>query len=211
MGWPREQVLNVPIACRRYGPSKSSSLPSTDGSFTLTASMTVLREKLGTNSMIVQPTCRGLCREPFFWSSCSVHRCWRFRERLLCIDRVRYVWSGTICGLSVGCVWHVGPVSPAGCTSIRITAMRNQLGVEALKSRYVTSHLRAQCEPCIRRVSLFIVSTVFLKLEHFTIMNYILYSKNLCDNSLLCGLCIYDILLCNYYFCNNTPWWSWWE
>jgi hypothetical protein len=41
-------------------------------------------------------------------------------ERLLCVDRMRYVWSGTICGLSVGCVWHVGLVSHAGCISIRI-------------------------------------------------------------------------------------------
>jgi hypothetical protein len=33
------------------------------------------------------------------------------------VDRVRYVWSGTIHGLSVGCVWR----TPAGCTLIRIT------------------------------------------------------------------------------------------
>jgi hypothetical protein len=34
------------------------------------------------------------------------------RERLLCVDHVRYVWFGTIRGLSVGCVWHVGQVFP---------------------------------------------------------------------------------------------------
>jgi hypothetical protein len=33
-------------------------------------------------------------------------------ERLLYVDHVRYVWSGTIRGLSVGCVWHVGRVFP---------------------------------------------------------------------------------------------------
>jgi hypothetical protein len=33
-------------------------------------------------------------------------------ERLLCDDLVRYVWSGTIRGLSVGCVWRVGRVFP---------------------------------------------------------------------------------------------------
>jgi hypothetical protein len=42
-------------------------------------------------------------------------------EKLLCIDRVRDVWSRTIHGLSVGCVWHIGLVSPVKCTSIRIT------------------------------------------------------------------------------------------
>jgi hypothetical protein len=31
-------------------------------------------------------------------------------ERLLCVDHVRYVWSGTICRLSMGCVWRVGQV-----------------------------------------------------------------------------------------------------
>jgi hypothetical protein len=34
------------------------------------------------------------------------------RERLLCIDRMRYVWSRTIRGLSMGCVWRVGQVFP---------------------------------------------------------------------------------------------------
>jgi hypothetical protein len=42
-------------------------------------------------------------------------------EKLLYTDYVRYVWSGTIRELSVGCVWCVGLVPPVGCTSIRIT------------------------------------------------------------------------------------------
>jgi hypothetical protein len=41
-------------------------------------------------------------------------------ERLLCANRVRYVWSAVICGLSVESVWRVGQCSVAGCTSIRI-------------------------------------------------------------------------------------------
>jgi hypothetical protein len=49
-----------------YGPSKTSSLPSTEGGFTPTASMAVLGEKLGTDPWIGQPTCSRLCREPFF-------------------------------------------------------------------------------------------------------------------------------------------------
>jgi hypothetical protein len=47
---------------------------------------------------------------------------WWLRERLLCVDRVRYVWLTVTHVLSVGSVWHVGQVSPAGCTSIRIIA-----------------------------------------------------------------------------------------
>jgi hypothetical protein len=34
--------------------------------FAPTASMAILREKLGTIPWIGQPTCRGLCRESFF-------------------------------------------------------------------------------------------------------------------------------------------------
>jgi hypothetical protein len=49
-----------------YGPSKPSSLPSTEGGFTLIASMVALGEKLGTDQRIDQPACYGLCREPFF-------------------------------------------------------------------------------------------------------------------------------------------------
>jgi hypothetical protein len=84
--------------------------------------MVVLEEKLDMDPWISQPVCCVLCQEPFFGSSCSVHRCSRLRERLLYVDRVRYVWSGTIRGLSMGCVWRVGRVFPAGCTSIRIAA-----------------------------------------------------------------------------------------
>jgi hypothetical protein len=58
--------LNVLIACQRYGPSKPSSLPSTEGGFTPTTLMAVLREKLGTDLWIGQLSCCGLGREPFF-------------------------------------------------------------------------------------------------------------------------------------------------
>jgi hypothetical protein len=47
-------------------PGKPSSLPSIEGGFTPTASMTGLGEKLGTNLQIGQPTCCGLCQKPFF-------------------------------------------------------------------------------------------------------------------------------------------------
>jgi hypothetical protein len=42
-------------------------------------------------------------------------------KRLLDVDHMRYVWSWTIRGLSVGSVWRVGWVFPTGCTLIRIT------------------------------------------------------------------------------------------
>jgi hypothetical protein len=49
-----------------YEPSKPSSLISTEGDFTPTASMVDSGEKLGTDSRIGQPSCCGLCRESFF-------------------------------------------------------------------------------------------------------------------------------------------------
>jgi hypothetical protein len=58
----------------------------------------------------------------FHRSSDSVHLYWQLHKRLLCIDRVRYVWSGTIHRLGVGCMWRVGRVSPVGCTLIQIAA-----------------------------------------------------------------------------------------
>jgi hypothetical protein len=62
-------------------------------------------------------------------SSGSIQICQRLCGRLLCVDHMRYVWSGTILGLNVGCVWHVGWVSPAECTLIRIAVT---LGYEEL-------------------------------------------------------------------------------
>jgi hypothetical protein len=64
--------------------------------------------------------------------------------------------------------------------------------------------LGLNASPYIRRDCLVIASAVFSKLEHFTIMNSMLYSKNLCNNSLLYGLCVCDVLLCNYYLCNDA-------
>jgi hypothetical protein len=63
---PSEQVLNITIACRCYGPGKPSSLTSTEGGFTFTASMDGSEEKLGTDPLIGQPSCYGLCQEAFF-------------------------------------------------------------------------------------------------------------------------------------------------
>jgi hypothetical protein len=58
--------LNIPIACRRYGSGKPSTLPSIEGGFTPTTSMVVLGEKLGMDLWIGQLACCGLGQEPFF-------------------------------------------------------------------------------------------------------------------------------------------------
>jgi hypothetical protein len=63
---PREQVLNVPIAYWCYGPSKPSSLTSTEGGLTPTTSIIGLREKLGMNPWMGKPSCCRLGREPFY-------------------------------------------------------------------------------------------------------------------------------------------------
>jgi hypothetical protein len=63
---PREQVLNVPIACRRFGPISPVAGCQQKVCFAPTASMAILGEKLGRNPWIGQPVCYGLCREIFF-------------------------------------------------------------------------------------------------------------------------------------------------
>jgi hypothetical protein len=58
--------LNVPIACRRYGLSKPSSWLSTEAYLFPTASLVIMREKLGTDLWTSQPTWCGLGQEPLF-------------------------------------------------------------------------------------------------------------------------------------------------
>jgi hypothetical protein len=65
MGWPHEQVLNIPIACWLYEPSKPSSLPLTKPWLKPTALLVGLGEKLNTDPWMGRPTCCGLYREPF--------------------------------------------------------------------------------------------------------------------------------------------------
>jgi hypothetical protein len=81
--------------------------------------------------------------------------------------------------------------------------MGSQLGAEALKSCHGTSHLRARCEPFIIELAFVSLPLCFRKLEHFTMLNFMLQFKNLCNNSLLCGLGVCDVLLYNYYFSND--------
>jgi hypothetical protein len=121
---PCEQVLNVPIACQRYETGKPSSWSSTDDWLCPHYFNGCLGRETrygpADRSTDVLWIVSGVL---FLRSTGPSQLCWWLRKRLLCVDCVRYVWSGTIRGLSVECMWRVGQVSPAGCTSIRITAI----------------------------------------------------------------------------------------
>jgi hypothetical protein len=106
-----------------YEPSKSSSLMSIEGDFTLTASMAGSGEKLGTNPWIGQPSCCGLCRESFFsgavdlsidvddfMKSCYTWTTWDTYDRESYVD-----WAWKACDVLVR-------FSPVGCTLIWIAS-----------------------------------------------------------------------------------------
>jgi hypothetical protein len=65
-GLAHEQVLNVSIACRCYGPGKPSRWLSTKSCLFSTTSLAVVGEKLGTDPRIRRSSSYGLCWEPFF-------------------------------------------------------------------------------------------------------------------------------------------------
>jgi hypothetical protein len=63
---PHKQVLNVPIAYQRYGPSKLSSWLSIEPCLFPTTLLAVMGEKLGMDPRTDQPTCCRLGQEPSF-------------------------------------------------------------------------------------------------------------------------------------------------
>jgi hypothetical protein len=71
-----EQVLNIPIACRWYGPSKPGSMPSTSVWLKRTASMTVLGEKLRRVPWTTQPSWEVEPEALFLGTSASVQPYW---------------------------------------------------------------------------------------------------------------------------------------
>jgi hypothetical protein len=82
--------------------SKSSSLSSTEVWLKPTASLVGWGEKLGTDPCIGQPRVLWIMSGALFLGGSEI--CPNLSvtlKRLLCIDRVRYVWSGTIHRLSL--------------------------------------------------------------------------------------------------------------
>jgi hypothetical protein len=107
---PREQVLNVQIGYRWYGPGKPSSLLPTD------VWLSPLLHWLARERTWVW-TCEsdGQCAVDYVGSPFSREQ-WLYptlsmtREGLLYVHHVRYVWSRAIRGPSVESMWRVGPV-----------------------------------------------------------------------------------------------------
>jgi hypothetical protein len=127
---PHEQVFNIPITCWWYESSKPSNLISIEGGFTPSASMAGSREKLGMDPWIGRPSYCGLYREPFFSGVVTLYIAFDdFTKGYYALTmwdtyglRTYANWAWDACGVLVG-------FSPAGCTSIWITAT---LGYEYL-------------------------------------------------------------------------------
>ncbi len=118
---PREQVLNVPIACWWHVPSKPSSSLSTEVWLKITASFVGLWEKLGTDPQIDRPTCWRLCREPFFSGAVALSN---IVDDLMKGCHVRGLLAGSIRVVYRDWrekhTWCVYQISPVGCTTIQI-------------------------------------------------------------------------------------------
>jgi hypothetical protein len=63
---------------------------------------------------------RGGVGSTFSQEQCICPTLLMTHKRLLYTDHVRHVWSRTIHGLSMGCVWRADWVFPTGCTLIQI-------------------------------------------------------------------------------------------
>jgi hypothetical protein len=101
---PREQVLSVPIACYWYGPSKPSSLSSTDA---------WLKRETGYGPVNRSASVLWIVSgAPFLESSGIRPNLSVTRERLLYVDHVRYVWLRSIHRPSMENVWCVGQIFP---------------------------------------------------------------------------------------------------
>jgi hypothetical protein len=71
---PRLQVLNIPIVCRCYGPSKPSCWLSTEACLFPTTLLAIVGEKLGTDPRIRQSSSCGLCQEHFFLRALDLYK-----------------------------------------------------------------------------------------------------------------------------------------
>jgi hypothetical protein len=84
------------------------------------------------------------------------------------------------------------------------------LGVSSLKSHCGLRIIWLDADPCIVVLVLYRFHYVF-KTWTLHYVEFCCNPRTYCNNSLLFGLCVCDVLLYNYYFCNNTLWWSWWD
>jgi hypothetical protein len=106
-----------------YGPSKPSSWSPTGAWLTPTTSLVGSGEKLSTDPRVYQPTCCGLCREPFFSGVVgSIQIC----QRPINDCYMWTTWDMYGLGPYADWAWKACVVlvrfSPVGCTSIQITA-----------------------------------------------------------------------------------------
>jgi hypothetical protein len=85
----------------------------------------------------------------------------------------------------------------------------SQLGVEALKSHHGLHILGLDVSPCI--IELVYVSFSLCFQNSNTSLCWTLCNSRIYVITLLFELCVCDVLLCNYYFCNDALWWSWWD
>jgi hypothetical protein len=119
----RLRIDGLDPASKYYGPGKPSSRPSTEGWLCPHCFIGWLGRETGYGPTVRSAVVLWIVSGALFLrSSGPAQLYWWLHKRLLCNDCMRYVWSGTIRGLSVGCMWRVGQVSPTGCTSIQIAA-----------------------------------------------------------------------------------------
>jgi hypothetical protein len=109
---PVEQTLNVPIACRWYGPGKPSSLLSIDVWLSpLLHWLAQERKWVRTRGSVIWRAMdyvgSPFSQERWVYSTLSMTH-----ERLLYVDHMRYVWSRAIRGPDVESLWRVGWVFP---------------------------------------------------------------------------------------------------
>jgi hypothetical protein len=96
-----------------YGSSKPSSLLSTDIWFCPHCFIGWLRRETGYGPIDQSASVLWIVSGALFLgSSDPAQLCWWLREMLLHMEHVRYVWSWTIRGLSMGSVWRIGRVFP---------------------------------------------------------------------------------------------------
>jgi hypothetical protein len=113
MGWPPRASVECTDHILVYGPSKPSSRPSIGGWLCPHCFIGWLGRETRYRPVDRSADMLWIVSRAFFLrSSGSAQLCWWLCKRLLYVDHMRHVWSGTIRGLSEGCVWRVGRISP---------------------------------------------------------------------------------------------------